>query len=264
MRTFLIPLLLLMLSGCVTSVTVSPGASDDGITYSLPQTYLLVTPAADGTVNYQWLYLPDERHQYTVKSSAFLAKYTSDLQLENGLLKQFGGQQDTTDVTSQLAKSLATIAAGKSSSSSSDSSGNNGGGGKGNNGGNQSGGNQNGGTTNSNGGTNNNANGGTGGDKGAQTATPSPSDNSKGQGPTIVAGRVAAAYGPVLFRVDFAADNSVTLVPVDFPAVTTKVTGGSSVTNSAGPQALMEANELAHQVSFGAVKVAGALLRTYP
>jgi hypothetical protein len=64
-----------------------------------------------------------------------------------------------------------------------------------------------------------------------------------------------------LFRLDIVADN-VTLTPVNFPAVTTKITGGGSVASSAGFQALMESNELVHQVTFGSATAKGRLIST--
>jgi hypothetical protein len=266
MRHLIIPIALTVacISGCVSSVTVKPGASDDGISYSLPQTYLLVSPAADGTVTYQWLYLPDERRQYNIQSSTVLAKYTLDVQLENGLLKQVGGQQDSTGVSSQLLKSVATIASAGAKSANASSGSGKGGGGSGG-GGNSGDNSQNGSGSDGSGGKGGGSNGGSGSpadNQSKQSTTKPANDTSGSKGPTIVPGRIAAAYGPVLFRIDIDETNGATFVPVNFPAVTLQTTSGNTLTNTAGPQVLFESNELAHTVSFSPVKVSGTILTT--
>jgi hypothetical protein len=169
------------LCSCYTDISVRPLSGKGGLTYSLPTVNLLITPAGDGSATYQWVYLPDNNAQYEVNAYSLIAKYTLDVQVENGLLKQVGGTQDTTDVAAQAVKTAAAIAAAQSAST---SKGTPGGGGTG--GGGTGGGGTGGGTT---------GGGGT-----------SPQST----------GDIAAAWGPVLLRV--VADGSgVKFVPVQFP-----------------------------------------------
>jgi len=304
----------IVLCGCTTLVTVKPAPTkDEGLTYSLPATYLLVTPSADGTVTYQWLYLPDERYRYTVKASGFLSKYSLDVQRQNGLLKQVGASSDTTGVTSQLAKALGTIAANsaKSSGQNSNKAGGNAGGGNpgggnpgggnpgggnpgggkpgggnpgggnpgggnpgggnpgggnpgggnpgGGNpgGGNPGGGNPGGGNPgggNPGGGNPGGGNPGGGNPGGGNPGGGNPGGGNPGggnQGPKIEPGAVAAAYGPVLFRIDPTADG-FTATPVNFPDVQAHGVGGVIPSQASSYQQLFETNALSHVVILSA------------
>ena len=48
------------LTSCISVVKVEKfTGKENGLRYSLPATYLLVTPKSDGTASYEWVYLPD-------------------------------------------------------------------------------------------------------------------------------------------------------------------------------------------------------------
>jgi hypothetical protein len=100
--TLLVPALF---SGCTTWVDVkkvAPGSHEKGLRYSLPATFLLVQPQADGSASYSWVYLPDSDATYAINQHAFLAKFTLDVTLVNGLLGKVNAQSDNTAVAAKL------------------------------------------------------------------------------------------------------------------------------------------------------------------
>src|SRR5215470_4113159 len=85
--------------GCVSVVTVEKYTGrEKGLRYSLPQAFLLVTPHPDGSATYDWVFLPDQKNEYVVRVTSFMAKYTMDITLENGLLKKVTAKADTSGV----------------------------------------------------------------------------------------------------------------------------------------------------------------------
>ena len=96
----------LTLTGCISSVTVKQIARNDvttrGLRYSLPATFLLVQPQADGTATYNWVYLPDPDKTYVIQKTSFLAKFTLDVATSNGLLTSVEAQGDSTGVAAKL------------------------------------------------------------------------------------------------------------------------------------------------------------------
>jgi multidrug efflux pump subunit AcrA (membrane-fusion protein) len=74
---------------------------ENGVRYSLPATYLLVTPKSDGTASYEWVYLPDPDNEYAVRAISFMSKYTTDLTLDNNLLKKVTAKSDTAGVAAK-------------------------------------------------------------------------------------------------------------------------------------------------------------------
>ncbi|HEY4931173.1 MAG TPA: hypothetical protein VII23_06350 [Terriglobales bacterium] len=105
LRHFASALTFLLLSGCVTTVDVvkvSEHPDAHGLRYSLPAVFLLVQPQADGTATYNWVYLPDPDKTYAIEQHAYLAKFTLDASIANGLLSKINTQSDTTAVASKL------------------------------------------------------------------------------------------------------------------------------------------------------------------
>lgn len=98
-------LLLPLLSvGCVSRMTVSKvsAGSEKGIRYYLPKPYLLVSPAPDGTVVVEKVFLPDPNFYYAVDTKSYAGKYKASVQLdEKGILKKV--VWNTTDTESTKA-----------------------------------------------------------------------------------------------------------------------------------------------------------------
>jgi len=99
------------LTSCISNVTSRPyTGTEHGVHYWLPKTFLLVTPQADGTVTYQWLYLPNRNREYVVEQSSFLAAFTFDIQVNNGLLKSIGAKEDSTALAAKFATDAGSVA----------------------------------------------------------------------------------------------------------------------------------------------------------
>ena len=91
------------LTGCISVVNVEKfTGKEKGVRYSLPAAYLLVTPKSDGTASYDWVYLPDPENEYVVRTLSFMAKHTTDLTFDNGLLKKVTGKSDTAGVAAKM------------------------------------------------------------------------------------------------------------------------------------------------------------------
>lgn len=104
-----IPTLLLVaacLGGCVSVVDVKklePKEKATGITYYLPQVFLLVTPAKDGTTTVEPTYLPDPAHHYSVSAYSVLGNYTIDVKrTEEGFLDTVTFNADSTGMAKQV------------------------------------------------------------------------------------------------------------------------------------------------------------------
>jgi hypothetical protein len=113
-RTVAVALLALSQFGCTTWVKVEKAhPTSKGIRYSLPATFLLVQPLADGTASYSWVYLPDPNNAYTMEQHALLAKFTLDVTVANGLLSKVNSQSDDTAVAAKLLDSAQSVYAAK-------------------------------------------------------------------------------------------------------------------------------------------------------
>jgi hypothetical protein len=104
-----IPTLLLVaacVSGCVSVVDVKKLAPKDkatGITYYLPQVFLVVSPARDGTTTVEPVYLPDPAHRYSVSAYSVLGNYTIDVKrTQEGFLDTVTFNSDSTGTAKQL------------------------------------------------------------------------------------------------------------------------------------------------------------------
>lgn len=91
-------------AGCVTTVNVASASKNKpGVRYFLPKVYLQVTPALDGTIKVETIYLPDPQHEYSIDTASFLGNYTIDItRSEQGFLEQVTFNSDTTGVAKQL------------------------------------------------------------------------------------------------------------------------------------------------------------------
>jgi methionine-rich copper-binding protein CopC len=101
-------------SGCahldVKQVTKSNQDSVEGVRIYLPKPFLVATPQADGTVNFDFVFLPDKSQEYAIQPSEGLASYTFQVSRdEKELLTQVEYKADTTLVGQQL---LASAGAG--------------------------------------------------------------------------------------------------------------------------------------------------------
>ncbi|MGC4041933.1 MAG: hypothetical protein QM710_14410 [Flavobacterium sp.] len=84
----------------VTKVTKNNSAEVKGVRYALGKPFIQVTPNAtgDGSYGVEIVYLPDENQTYAISSSAFFAKNTMEVSVdENGILKKIDwtGTSDT-------------------------------------------------------------------------------------------------------------------------------------------------------------------------
>lgn len=102
-----------LLFGCVSVVTVKKADGNaEGIRYFLPEVFIQVTPAADGTIAVEKLYLPDPSHEYSISARSFLSAHTLEVERdEKGLLKSVIFNSDSTGVAQQLATSAAAVRA---------------------------------------------------------------------------------------------------------------------------------------------------------
>lgn len=95
----------LLLAGCITTVEVTKVGRDSnakGLRYSLPATFLLVQPQADGSATYTWVHMPDPQRTYAIEQHAILSKFTLDVATSNGLLTSAQSAGDNTAVTAKL------------------------------------------------------------------------------------------------------------------------------------------------------------------
>ena len=105
-----------LLSGCSSTLTVTPvpvdkPSSAKGVIYYLPKPFLIATPQADGTVNFDVIYMPDKSHEYAIQPSSSLSAYTFQISRdEKGLLNQVEYKADTSLVGQQLASSAGAAA----------------------------------------------------------------------------------------------------------------------------------------------------------
>jgi hypothetical protein len=103
----------LALASCSTSVssTKMTSASQNGLRYSLPQPFLMVTPASDGSITVEVVYLPDPNNQYSVTTSSFLSSYDLTVATTNGMLKSVGYKQNNAELAAQITQSTGNLVA---------------------------------------------------------------------------------------------------------------------------------------------------------
>ena len=78
-----------LLTACST-LTVAKVDPDDtktsGVRFSLPRSFLQVTPKGDGTIDVSVIYLPDPDATFAAEGASYFATHTLDLQVSDGLL----------------------------------------------------------------------------------------------------------------------------------------------------------------------------------
>jgi hypothetical protein len=252
-RSFVILLVVATATGCYSSVTVRPATeASTGIRYSLPATYLLVTPSANGSATYTWLYLPDTTQQYAVEADNFLTMSTLDVQTENGLLKQVGQSMDSSAVASKALSSYAALRAAEAKSKSSSKSGDD----SSSSDSSTSGKSKKSQSTSSDDGspqtttTQETKTDETGKKKTTTTTTTTQQTSPKPQKPTS-SGAIQAAYGPVLLKV-VQTGNSVSLIPVSFPRLEAHGVAQEMQPQDPAIQQLFETNGATRIVTFSA------------
>lgn len=102
------------LSGCVSWVDVRQAKNDDsdGLHYYLPQTFIVLTPNPDGTMNVETKYIPDPDRRYTIKTHSFVGNYTIDVnRSEEGFLETVIFGSDATGVAKQAIQTAGTLRA---------------------------------------------------------------------------------------------------------------------------------------------------------
>lgn len=82
-----------------------------GVRYSLPKPFLQVTPAGDGSVSVNVVYLPDPNNTYAVNAQSYMAAHTLEVALDNsGVLTKVNFAPDTSAAASQAATSAGNVA----------------------------------------------------------------------------------------------------------------------------------------------------------
>jgi hypothetical protein len=102
MRTALLPVAALFLSGCTAGITatkVKPGRNPKGMRVHLPAPFLVGRPNPAGTIDWKIEYLPDPDEEYAVHAWQLLAKNKSELgRTKSGLLNKAILTMDSTPV----------------------------------------------------------------------------------------------------------------------------------------------------------------------
>lgn len=103
----------MLLQGCVSYVSVKKAtATADGIRYFLPETFIQVTPATDGSVTVETVLLPDPANEYAVEAHSFLGKYTIDVNRSaKGFLETVNFNSDSTGIGKQLLQTAGSLRA---------------------------------------------------------------------------------------------------------------------------------------------------------
>lgn len=98
---------------CITTVDVQkvdPATNPAGVRYFLPAPFLKVTPAADGSVAVEVLYLPDPNREYAVNAHSVMAKHKLVMALEdNQLIKKVEWNGQSADVAKQVIESSSNV-----------------------------------------------------------------------------------------------------------------------------------------------------------
>ena len=102
------------ISGCahvtVTPVSTQDDASLDGLRYSLPKPFIQVTPAADGGMDADVIFLPDPDNTYVIKTCpSFLSTFTFNATVANGLLTSVTWNADTSVIGAAVAQGAGAV-----------------------------------------------------------------------------------------------------------------------------------------------------------
>lgn len=112
-RMALLTLLCAFAARCITTVDVQkvdPGTNPAGVRYFLPAPFLKVTPAVDGSVTVEILYLPDPNREYAVDARSVMAKHKLAMTLaDNQLLKKIEWNGQSADVAKQVIESASNV-----------------------------------------------------------------------------------------------------------------------------------------------------------
>ncbi len=105
-----------LLAGCTTvKVTkVEPGSPEtEGVVYALPKPLLKITPMANGTMQAEFLFVPDPDNTFAIVAKSYVAKHelTTDLG-SNGVLTKLIWNPDATEAVKEALDKSAAIAAG--------------------------------------------------------------------------------------------------------------------------------------------------------
>jgi hypothetical protein len=93
------------MAGCATWVTVEQVTEQNdakGLRYSLAAPYLLMKPANDGTMTYEWLMLPDESRTYAIETHSVLSTRSLEAKIEHALLTKVVAKPDASALPSEL------------------------------------------------------------------------------------------------------------------------------------------------------------------
>lgn len=99
-------LLVPFLASCTTTMHVrkaAAGSTVRGLRYSLPKPLLQVTPAKDGTLAFQWVFVPDSSATYAIETKSYVAKHKAVVEVdEAGLLKKVEWNPQSTEFAKSL------------------------------------------------------------------------------------------------------------------------------------------------------------------
>ena len=103
-----------LVAGCVSTVSVEKvgpaNAHAPGIRYYLPQVFLVLTPAKDGSMTVETRYLPDPAHEYAITTTSFLGNYAIDVsRTEEGFLETVTFTSNSAELAKQLIASKAMV-----------------------------------------------------------------------------------------------------------------------------------------------------------
>lgn len=104
----------MLITGCVSTVDVKKVETNDthtnGLRYYLPQVFLVVTPAKDGTMTVETRYEADPAHQYAITTTSFLGNYAIDVtRTPEGFLETVTFSSNSAELVKQLASSQAAV-----------------------------------------------------------------------------------------------------------------------------------------------------------
>lgn len=101
---------LALLAGCTrVVVTRVDTGNEEGLRYYLPQSFLVVTPQEDGTIETHVEYVADRSQAYAVTATSYLATHNLVVKLNQGLLTEVSLTKDTSAVAAEVAKAAGEI-----------------------------------------------------------------------------------------------------------------------------------------------------------
>lgn len=100
------------LASCATFIeSRRDDGTGEGLRYSLPAPFLIVTPQSDGTLRTSIELLPDPNRTYVLRTRSMISSYTLDVQLENQMLRSVSLNANAAATAEQLAESAGNVAA---------------------------------------------------------------------------------------------------------------------------------------------------------